>query len=789
MTEIEIKVVLGGLLHDIGEVICREDGDRRDHAQRGHDFLRDEAGIADSEILEAVRYHHADALKGAEPAADSLAYIVSLADRIASAGREGEETEEAFQAGTPLESVFNILNGNDEAFYYKTEMLRPDQEINYPEAERKLSDTQFYVTVRERLLDCLRGMECTREAAEGLSVVSEELFSYVPAPAARGERADISLSDHGKLTGAVAGCIYAYLAAKNTTDYRSVLFDNAQAFCKEDAFLLYSMDVSGIQEFIYTIASKNALRTLRTRSFYLEIMMEHIIDGLLEKLCLSRVNLIYSGGGHCYLLLPNTPDVAVAAETYVEELNGWLLDQFRISLYVAAGYAPCSADALQNRPDGSYAQIFKDIGTMIAAKKSSRYTAEEIRKLNSDTGGHTRECKVCRGTAQVGEDGICPVCQAIERFSAKILYRDYFTVTREETQEALPLPGGYFLAADDEETLRTRKKGDASFVRVYGKNRMAAGFATKLWVGDYTTGKTFEEYADAAEGIRRIGVLRADVDNLGQTFVAGFDRPENHNRDVSLSRTAALSRQLSLFFKFHINRILGSADCSVGGKGPHPREAAICYSGGDDVFIVGAWDEILGLAVDLEKAFRRYTQGTLTLSAGIGMYVPGYPIHVIAEETAAMEAASKRLPGKNAVTLFEDGQTHFERGPEGNEVRVSDGTYGWQEFETAVLGEKYRCIATFFAQSDERGKNFLYRLLELLRKREEKIYFARYVYLLSRLEPDREAPAGQREAYRVFSRNLYRWWENDRDVRQLKTAMALYAYVTREKEGTGNEDQ
>ncbi len=40
----------------------------------------------------------------------------------------------------------------------------------------------------------------------------------------------------------------------------------------------------------------------------------------------------------------------------------------------------------------------------------------------------------------------------------------------------------------------------------------------KLWVGDYTTGDTFEKFAQKAEGIKRIGVLRADVDNLGQTF-------------------------------------------------------------------------------------------------------------------------------------------------------------------------------------------------------------------------------------------------------------------------------
>lgn len=79
-----------------------------------------------------------------------------------------------------------------------------------------------------------------------------------------------------------------------------------------------------------------------------------------------------------------------------------------------------------------------------------------------------------------------------------------------------------------------------------------------MWVGDYTTGQSFEELAKTSEGIQRIGVLRADVDNLGQTFVGGFD-----NKYTTISRTAALSRQLSLFFKLHINYLLQNPEYHV----------------------------------------------------------------------------------------------------------------------------------------------------------------------------------------------------------------------------------
>ena len=119
-------------------------------------------------------------------------------------------------------------------------------------------------------------------------------------------------------------------------------------------------------------------------------------------------------------------------------------------------------------------------------------------------------------------------------------------------------------------------------------------------VGDYSTGSTFEEFAREAEGISRIGVLRADVDNLGQAIVSGFRNAKNGDRYMTLSRTATLSRQLSLFFKYYIRFILENGEYSLEGKnGGKKRLATIVYSGGDDVFIVGAWNDIIELSVDL----------------------------------------------------------------------------------------------------------------------------------------------------------------------------------------------
>ncbi len=786
MKDIEVKLVMSALLHDIGKVIYREGTDKRKHSQSGYDFLKDEVKISETDILDGVLYHHADLLKGAKIENNSLAYIVYIADNIASAAdrRKNESEDVGFEAALPLQSVFNILNGNNESMHYQPKTLDVKEGINYPQSEKKAFDEHFYNKVKSNIQNNLIGLDWNEEYINSLLEVLEANLAYVPSSTAKNEMADISLYDHLKLTAAVSSCIYSYLDENGIKDYKEELFQNATKFYEKEAFMLYSVDVSGIQDFIYTITTKNALKTLRARSFYLEIMMEHIIDTLLDELNLSRANLIYSGGGHCYILLPNTDKARQTADNYMQKLNGWLMDTFQTALYVAGGYVPCSTNTLKNVPNGSYAQIFKELGRILADKKKKRYTAKDIIKFNTQKyDDYTRECKVCKRISKVDDDGECEICRAIEGFSKNILYDKFFTVTLKKKKNSLPLPDGYYLETDNEESLKNKMTEDDYFVRTYCKNKMFTGkhIATKLWVGDYTTGKDAESFAKEAEGINRIAIFRADVDNLGQAFVAGFENESNKNRYVTLSRTATLSRQLSLFFKFYINKILENPEYSIEGKKVSARNVTICYSGGDDLFIVGAWNDVIELSVDIRRCFKKYSQGTLTLSGGIGIYQPGYPVSASANEVAGLEDESKGLPGKNAITIFPDGKYHAQKTDE-KEIKISDGTYSWQEFENEVIGEKFKTISDFFDNSEERGKNFLYHLLDLIRIREEKISFARYVYLLSRLEPEKEASSKEKENYRKFSTSMYKWIKDEKDCRQLKTAINLYAYLRREEE-------
>lgn len=774
-----LKLVIGSLLHDIGKVLHRGN-DGRNHSVSGYDFLKNEVKLSDEEILDQVRFHHAKEIREHRLNDENLAYITYMADNIASGidRRELDDKEWGFSKEMPLSSIYNILNHNDEKKNYNPGKLSAEGDINYPGETNGLYNESHYEALRAELLQKLSEIELSESYVNSLLELLEAYLTYVPSSTSHKERADISLYDHMKLTAALASAIYLFLTSKENENYRKTLFDDGKRFYEEKSFLLYSLDFSGIQDFIYTTASRGALKSLRGRSFYLEIMMEHLVDELLDKAEITRVNVLYTGGGHSYLLLPNTGKMKMIIDEFESESRSWFMETFGAELYVSGGYAECSTMDLRNQPAGSYKKIFQEAGRNLSIRKLRRYDADEIRKLNNHKALQSeRECVVCRRRDLLGEGEKCRICAGIESFSGSILHEPFFVIANNplngKIHDGLPLPGNKIIRAASKEELIDQMKHDQNYVRSYAKNSqyIGHGLATKLWVGDYMGAKTFEEMGDSAQGINRIAVMRGDIDNLGKAFVAGFENEKYGDRYVTLSRTATFSRSLSLFMKHHINQILSEGTYYLdSGKSPGRRKVSVVYSGGDDTFVVGSWDEVIGFSVDLYHLLKKYTQGTLTYSAGIGIFASKYPVIAMARETAALESTAKSLDGKNAVSLFSEAYT-----------------WSWEIFIEKVLMEKLKAIQLYFDVSRQHGMSFLYHLLALIRQREEKINLARYAYLLARMEPPKDAEETVKNGYRDFSRKMYDWMKNKEDCRQLEMAMQIYAYLNRNQEEDSNE--
>src|SRR5699024_783147 len=114
---------LGGMLHDVGKAVYRTGG-TENHSVLGEQWLKQEGGLKDRDILDQVRYHHGKELAQANIPDDSPAYITYIADNI-SAGldRRKESGTYGYEQGVPLSSIFNYMNGNREEKYYPPGLL------------------------------------------------------------------------------------------------------------------------------------------------------------------------------------------------------------------------------------------------------------------------------------------------------------------------------------------------------------------------------------------------------------------------------------------------------------------------------------------------------------------------------------------------------------------------------------------------------------------------------------------------------------------------------------------
>ena len=760
-------VSYGCLLHDIGKVVFRAGENTGTHSEAGYSYIKSVWNGNDIQaILSSIRYHHADALRRANISDRDIAYIAYHADNIsAAADRRSQDSEQqSFDRYLPLSPVFRHLNGER-----RNSSLSPaplDGKLRMPLDANKRITAEEYQNILREISNGLRAVEIEQSWLNSLLSLLEAWTSTIPSSTNLGESPDVSLFDHMKISAAAGACISEYLMDRNITDYRNELFVHEAEFKKEQAYILYSADFSGIQNFIYTVATANALRSLRSRSFFLELLMEHYIDEILSGCGVSRANLLYSGGGHCYMLLPNTEHVKSVLKEKNEFCNDWLIDQFGARLYLADGWSECSGNDLTNYPaaEAPYQKLFRRVSTAVSEKKLHRYSVRQLIRLNSGRVHEAgRECTVCGQNDNLGKENLCKWCELFEGLSRKIQQDDIIYVTSDSTTSYdFELPWKAYFSFLDVDSARKRLSSDTETIRVYTKNHLYTGlkYSTRLFVGDYSSSNSMEEFSQVSEGIPRIGVCRMDVDNLGQAFVSGFEQkntnvPEERQKYVTISRTSAFSRQMSLFFKSYINPILSGDFMNRGSL-----NVSIVYSGGDDVFLVGAWNDILESAIRIRSALKEFSCGALTISAGIGIFQDHYPIRAAAEKTAVLEEKAKSLPGKDGIALFEE------------EV------YQWDVFRTTVYGEMLQLLMRFFdSESNERGSSFLYRIVNLLRGVEDRINLARYAYLLARLEPGPSDPAFP--LYKEFSSKLYDWGLKESTRKQLITAIYIYTYLNR----------
>lgn len=826
MKEKEI-LIKGALLHDIGKVCYRAIKKRINHSKLGGDFLEQylKSNEETERLLNCVRYHHKDYLQKAKLDKNDLAYIVYEADNIASGmdRRENEGEEKGFDPKLNLDSIFSVFYSDKEiqvANKYPLIYKDINKAFNYPRKDISLATNSNYEALLNKIKSHFITKDINQISINQLLQIIEEGFSYVPSSTNRAEVCDISLYVHSKITSAVASCMKLYFDEQQIQDYKKYCFNSgSKIFRNEKIYLLVSGYISGIQDFIYTIPSKGALKTLRGRSLYIDLLLEEFIDEYLEQIGLSRANVLYSGGGHFYILAPNIEDTKKAIDKLQAKMNRWLMENIGINLYLAIGTVECSANNLMKSE--AQGNLFAIVNKKLKDDKTIRYSKDEdfleyIFNVEKEKDTAKKECNICHNLVDKlwkynsDEEIACEFCLNLYKLGQDILTQDLvFVISEEKIDGGIKIFGKdkdlYMYAVNIEDIDMFKGK----ILRIYSKNNLLENdLAIRLYLADYSAKNendevmTFDDLAKSScktdKGIKRLGVLRLDIDDLGIAFSSGFvsdkDKIEDNLRYATLSRYADLSKDISMFFKVAINKICagdltGGVDFeekafNIFGIAKAPkRKVNIIYAGGDDLFLVGAWDEVLEVAIDINRAFKQFTNGKLTLSAGMAMFSPTYPISKMAEIAGLLAQMSKNKKDKNSIALF-----GMETNLKANGQLECKHIYTWADFEMKVCKEKMNYLLASLSFDGDKfnklsvGKSLIYRLMDLIQLADEdKLNIARFAYVLARMQPKQDKDEQKRKVYEDFVSKMYQWINNNEDKKQLATALNLLVYYLRDK--------
>ena len=456
---------------------------------------------------------------------------------------------------------------------------------------------------------------------------------------------DVSLFEHSKVTAGVAVSML-----RSLRELHSELFETSDVSdvrnnvrkvvkdAKEKRYLLAGIDVNGIQKFIYSISSKKALKSLKGRSIFVQFITNLIVHNILwdSEVNLYESNIVYMGGGKAYLILPIT--VEKRLKELSREIEKSLFAKFGEGLSVTIGWVEASANDFMR---GNISKTWRNLMNTLADRRTHKYS--EIIQSDfasffnpEESGGEFNEegigkgrviCPICRKevpeseTKELVPDGIkvCKECYTYISIGDKLNSNSLYAIVTTDTlsgdniEISLPnLPVKIYLAKKPD------KQGSPNRTLTLNMTSTdltkADGFM--LNAGGKSSVSELSGFIDSSDGFKRIGILKMDVDSLGEIMASGIKNDENR----TLSRISQLSSSISIFFKGHLREILMQKEFS--------DRVYVIYAGGDDLFAVGNWRAMPEFAKKVRSDFKRFVceNPDISISGGIFMIKDKYPI-------------------------------------------------------------------------------------------------------------------------------------------------------------------
>jgi len=392
------------------------------------------------------------------------------------------------------------------------------------------------------------------------------------------------------------------------------LFRTAPQLAITDEMLLISGDMSGIQDFIFSIATDDKVaRALKGRSFFVQLLSEVCLQLLCDELQLNESHLISNSGGNFLLIAP--ADKEDKLKECQKKIDAALKEE---SLYFALGWEKCNKDA-----------VHKDFSGVLEKAKSNSALAKKRKfaSLNADD--------IFNPFPQTNQDN-----RRYETLTDKLVHSKGYIIRKsqekaENWQKPLSLLGYQIEFVDTPSN---------TAIQFNPQNTSKEWKSYRFVVKDLPQ-TDFDGLARRAKertGTEKLGVLKMDVDNLGSLF-----KDKLLDTQRSAEKIALISRSLTLFFEGEMTNFLKNQNFN-GDIYP-------IFSGGDDLFFVGTWDKMFEFAEFIQERFRTYicNHPLLTISGSLLVVDAKFPVARFAPLADERLDDAKIKGGKNCINVFD----------------------------------------------------------------------------------------------------------------------------------------
>ncbi|MCF8025659.1 MAG: type III-A CRISPR-associated protein Cas10/Csm1 [Desulfobacteraceae bacterium] len=523
--------------------------------------------------------------------------------------------------------------------------------------------------------------------------------SHLPAARAGNVIPDVSLFDHMKTTAALAAALYVYHRDTGTLEAKAVRAEDPEKFLLVTGEFhgIQSFIFTGFGD-----TRRFRSKLLRGRSFYVSAVMEMAAHMLCTEIGIPVTSVILNAGGKFTILAPNTSQAGQAVEQTAQKIEQWFaghtFGEAGISISsVAAAPADFKSGGYQDLHDrmnrAVLAKKYNRIDLDAYGGVIENYfdgVKEELCPFCGKRPVHAsavlregyKACTLCRDHVFLGENLVRKDVLAVldantdSHAGAKKLMEPLFgryqfvfpegllngheadaMESKAEKKEllrywAMALPSGGppaqqatlkffngYVPAYSEEDLSDPRIHAVPGEDEVDLHRQARENAPKMFNHIAALAKQVDSDEKLA-GVEALGVVKADVDNLGLLMSCGL-----RENLYSISRIATLSRQMNNFFAVFLPHFLG--------KHPAYKNIYTVFAGGDDLFLIGPWNHIMDFAPELAETFSAYVckNSNVTLSAGISFHKPHTPVNAMAEAAESALERSK-ADGRNRLTVF-----------------------------------------------------------------------------------------------------------------------------------------